>query len=60
MKRKPLCGRQGYEGLGLRLDRGRLAAAVMQVRRQVLRYYQAIGMGQLLGQDECLLTPPSG
>ena len=30
LERKPLRGRQGQQGLGLRLDRRRLAAAVMQ------------------------------
>ena len=36
IERKPLRSRQGQEGLGLRLDRRHLAAAVMQVGRIVL------------------------
>ena len=57
-ERKPLRRRQGQQGLGLRLDRWHLVAAVMQVARPVLGQGQTMGMGQLLGQSQRLLTPP--
>jgi hypothetical protein len=60
MEWKSLRRRQGQEGVGLRLNRWRLTAAVIQVSCKELGHRQAMGMGQHLGLGQRLLTPPYG
>ena len=57
---KPLRGRQGQQGVGLRLERGRLTVAVKQDGRPLLGEPESKGMGQRLGQGQRLLRPQPG
>ena len=57
MERKPLRCRQGQHGLGLRLDRRHLTAAVLQDGGHDLGVRQTVGMIEPLGEAQGILTP---
>ena len=53
-------GRHGFEGFSLRLYHSGFPEVIMQVGCPHLGHPQTKGMGELLRQGECLLTPLHG
>ena len=59
-ERKLLRGRQGQQGLGVRLDHRGVPAAVMQEGRKIPGEQQTRSMGECLGLGQRLLAPLHG